>query len=230
MISPDQLRRLTDLVGDLQQEVPADGFEVMGELVDSVAESVPGAQYAGLTITGRRQLETPVATGRYPLVMDEIQQSQGEGPWLSSSREEHAIRIDDLAADTRWPRYRSEVLRRTPIRSGLLFRLFAFKRNWGALSLYADRAHAFDHDSVETGRTLATHVALAWGIVERQKQFRKALASRDVIGQAKGVLMERFRIEAAAAFGLLKLLSQEWNTPVIEIAERVVRGPQRPKR
>ena len=67
----------------------------------------------------------------------------------------------------------------------------------------------------------ATHTALAWNMLRRDEQFRSALASRDVIGQAKGMLMERFGIDAVRAFDLLKRLSQDSNTPLHEVAERL---------
>ena len=63
--------------------------------------------------------------------------------------------------------------------------------------------------------------------MRRDQQFRTALLSRDVIGQAKGMLMERFDIDAAAAFGLLIRTSQDSNTPVTQVAQRVVAGDQR---
>jgi AmiR/NasT family two-component response regulator len=63
---------------------------------------------------------------------------------------------------------------------------------------------------------------LAWHLGLRDREFRRALASRDVIGQAKGILMERFGIDAVRAFELLKRLSQESNTAVVDIAERLV--------
>ena len=101
------------------------------------------------------------------------------------------------------------------------------RRTAGALSLYGNQTHAFDDDSLEVGLTFATHVALALNILQRDGQLRSALASRDVMGQAKGMAMERFRIDAVAAFELLKRLSQESNTPLTELAERLAR-PHRP--
>lgn len=221
MTSRNELLRLTEMVRDLQREAPAD-LRTLESLVRSAAESVPGAQYAGITITGPRYLETPSATGRYPIVLDGIQRQEGEGPCLSAAWEQHTIRIDDLASDARWPRYRREALRQTPIRSVLSFRLFASKRSAGALNLYADQTYVFDSESVEVGLAFATHLAIAWNILQRDKQFRSALVSRDIIGQAKGIVMERFGIDAVEAFELLKKLSQQSNTPVAELAQRLV--------
>lgn len=45
---------------------------------------------------------------------------------------------------------------------------------------------------------------------------------RDIIGQAKGMLMERFNVDAAAAFQLLVNLSQNSNIRVEVIAQKLV--------
>ncbi|WP_286133714.1 ANTAR domain-containing protein [Mycobacterium sp. 360MFTsu5.1] len=68
---------------------------------------------------------------------------------------------------------------------------------------------------------LATHAALAWDSVRREVDFRSALSSRDVIGQAKGIIMERFQVNAVAAFNMLTRLSQESNTPVAVLAQKL---------
>lgn len=227
--SCDEVLRLAAVVRYGQQPDPADARSTLDDFVASAAESVPGAQYAGITITQRRTLATVAATGRYPVVLDEIQNHEGEGPCLAAARDDHTIRIDDLAADTRWPRYRREALQYTPIRSVLSIQLFSHHQKAGALSFYAERALAFDDDSMKAGATSANHAALAWEIVQRERQFRTALASRDIIGQAKGILMERFSIDAVAAFDLLKRLSQESNTAVTVLAERLV-GSDHPLR
>jgi GAF domain-containing protein len=167
-------------------------------------------------------------TGRHPIVVDEIQCRHHERPCFSGAWEHQIIRIDDLAADGRWPRYRQEALHRTPIRSILSFRLFTDRQTAGVLNLYAEQTHTFDDESVEVGLAFATHTALTCNILRRDEQFRTALASRDVIGQAKGILMETFGIDAIGAFDLLKRLSQESNTPVTDIAHRLA-GVDRPR-
>jgi len=131
---------------------------------------------------------------------------------------------DDLGADERWPLYREEALKQTPIRSILSFGMFGDGQTTAALNFYAEPTHAFDDGSVNLGMIFATHTAPVWNMARREQQFRTALVSRDIIGQAKGMLMERFDIDAAAAFGLLTRVSQESNTPVALIAERVIAG------
>ena len=72
----------------------------------------------------------------------------------------------------------------------------------------------------------AAHAATAFGAVREKEQLRAALTSRDLIGQAKGMLMERYQIDATAAFSLLARLSQDSNTKLVEIAAQIIEaGP-----
>lgn len=225
-----ELRRLAEMVLEMPERTSLDAVAVLKELTYSAVRSVPGAQHAGITVTDRHHhIETHGATGQYPALLDDIQRRHGEGPCVSAAWQHHTMRIDDLATDQRWPRYREEALRRTPVRSVLSFDIFNDRQMAGALNFYAERAYAFGDESLEVGLAFATHAALAWNISRRDDQFRSALASRDIIGQAKGMLMERFGTDAVAAFDLLKRLSQETNTPVVEIAHRVVNAARPPR-
>lgn len=96
------------------------------------------------------------------------------------------MQITDLSAERRWLRYRRMALEQTPIRSILSFELFIDGGSMAALNFYADHPHAFSEESVEIGTVFATHIALGWSMMRRNDQFRSALASRDIIGQAKG--------------------------------------------
>jgi GAF domain-containing protein len=215
------IREVAELVQTLQQQ-DTDLDTVLGELTQSAVSAMPEAQYAGITVACRNgKVRTASATGRYPVLLDEIQQQHQQGPCLSAAREHHVIRIDDMQLETRWPAYCRHA-RETPIRSVMSFQLFADHNEMGALNFYAEQPHAFDDEAAELGLILATHTALAWNMVRRDEQFRSALASRDIIGQAKGMIMERFRIDAVQAFELLKRLSQSSNTPLAVVARQLV--------
>jgi ANTAR domain/GAF domain len=215
--------RLAVLIGDLQNCPPREMPKALGELTVTAVQYVPGAQYAGITVTdGRGRIDTSSAIGRYPRLMDVIQQRHHEGPCLQAVRQHQTVRVDDLNTETRWPNYQRDALAQTPIRSVLSYSLSANHHALGALSFYAERPHAFDNESESLGFVYATHAALAWNASLRNIQFRDALASRDIIGQAKGMLMERHQINAEEAFDLLRRLSQESNTPVAELSRRLV--------
>ncbi|GAB1814629.1 GAF and ANTAR domain-containing protein [Mycobacterium sp. MUNTM1] len=224
------IAELADLVNEAQSN-PVDVDQALSELLESVAQFVPGVQYAGITLASRSSgISTAAATHRYPVLLDKLQQQHQEGPCLTAAWEQHVIRIDDLASETRWPRYAEDAVAQTPIRSIMSFELSVTSDTLSALNVYAEQPRAFDHESVELGLIVATHTALAWKMLRRDEQFRSALASRDIIGQAKGILMERFNLDSVAAFSLLTRLSQKTNTKIADLAQRLidVEHPSRP--
>jgi len=219
----DMMRDVAELVQTLNQRSRVEPEDALDELLVNLLAHIPCAQYAGVTLTtSGGDVQTLSATDRYPAILDDIQRQLGEGPCLAAAWKHHVVRLDDIAAEERWPSYCLEVAATTPIRSILAFELFTGEGSTGALNFYSQTPNAFDDDSVELGLILATHAALAWHMVRRDEQFRSALASRDVIGQAKGMLMERFDIDAVQAFELLKRLSQTTNVPLFEVAQQLV--------
>jgi hypothetical protein len=215
----------TQFVFDLHQRASFHTSVLLSGLIAGAAESVPGAQYAGITVTERRRgIETAAATHRYPVMLDEIQSRYQQGPCLTAAALQERVRIDDLVRDDRWPLYRGAASRQTPIRSILSFGMFREGVSSAALNFYAESPNVFDDESVDLGLIFATHAALVWNMMRRDQQFRVALVSRDVIGQAKGRLMERFDIDAAEAFERLKQMSQDGNTPIAQVAQHVTRG------
>ena len=224
------LLQAAQLVADIQQRSSSDTGVLLRELIEGAAGSVPGAQYAGITVTKPQcPSETAAATHRYPVVLDILQDHCRQGPCLSAAAQQDRVRVDDLGTDERWPLYREEALRQTPIRSILSFGMFGDGNTTAALNFYAEPINAFDDGSVNVGMMFATHAALVWNMVRRDQQFRTALVSRDIIGQAKGMLMERFNTDAADAFKLLARLSQESNTRIAELAHQVVAGDHAPR-
>lgn len=216
-----------DALGGALRSLARDGSDddepTLGELAGAALAAVPEAGYAAIS-TRRRdgRVETLAATHRIPVPLEELQSGCGAGPAVSGSLEKGPIRIDDLAADIRWPQFSVPASSLTPVRAVLLLPLSGGHRNSGALSLYADRPGAFHDRAVRTGRIYAAYTALAWRQLRRGDQFREALASRDLIGQAKGIIMERFSVDAAQAFELMKRLSQTMNAPVSEVARRLI--------
>ncbi|GAB7143465.1 GAF and ANTAR domain-containing protein [Mycobacterium riyadhense] len=214
--------QVAELARNLQEQQPTDDIDTtLGNLLDTAVKSVPGAEHAALTMGSRDGVRTVSATAGYPILLGKIQQRHkdmcGAATW-----EGQVIRIDDVTTEQRWPGYCRDVADETPIRSIMTIPLFVNRHNMGALNFYASRRHAFDAESVEMALIMATHAALAWSMLRHDQQFRSALASRDLIGQAKGMLMERFNVDAVRAFALLSQLSQNSNTAVVEIARRLI--------
>jgi ANTAR domain/GAF domain len=221
--------RFAEMLRDLERSQPSDTESALRELTKNAAASLPGAVCAGITVATRAgEVRSMAASDAMAEELDDIQRRTREGPCLTSAWEQHTIRISDMATETRWPAFCREALRTTDARSAQSFQLFKDRESMGALNFYGDEVDAFDEESLELGLILATHTAVAWNLLLRDDQFRSALTSRDVIGQAKGMLMERYSIDAAAAFGLLRRLSQETNNPLISVAEQVIQTSNKP--
>jgi GAF domain-containing protein len=215
--------RIAELVQALHGRSDTDSETVIAELAEHAAIEIPGAEYAGITITRTgKHIETPAATHMYPMLLDKIQQRHAEGPCLSAAWEEKTVHVADLQTDERFPLYRQDALAETPIRSIMAFQLFIAGETMGALNVYAETPNVFDDESRNIGLVFAAHSSVAWNSARREEQFKKALASRDVIGQAKGMIMERYGVNAVQAFDLLRKLSQDSNVPLIKVATDLV--------
>lgn len=158
--------------------------------------------------------------------MDKIQQRHQEGPCLTAAWEEKTIHVADLETDDRFPLYRQDVLAETPIRTIMAFQLFIAGETMGALNVYAEEPDVFGDESRNIGLVFAAHSSVAWNSARRDEQFKNALASRDVIGQAKGMIMERYGVDAVQAFELLRKLSQDSNVALIKVATQLVADTQ----
>lgn len=219
--------RIAEIVQELYGRPDADSETVIAELAEHAAVEIPGAQYAGVTVTRNgKHIDTPAATHKWPLLLDEIQQRYGEGPCLTAAWEEKTVHLANMETDERFPRYARDVLAQTPIRSVIAFQLWIAGETMGALNVYAEKPNVFSAETREIGLVFAAHSSVAWNAARRDEQFKKALASRDVIGQAKGMLMERYGVNAIQAFDLLRKLSQDSNTPLIQISTELVAQQQ----
>jgi GAF domain-containing protein len=132
------------------------------------------------------------------------------------------LRVPDVSDDDRWPRFTAAALAQTPVRALLCVPLYSHIRTWGALMLLAEQPGALDDETEQAATILATHTALTLETMHHDRHYRSALGSRDIIGQAKGVLMERFEVDATSAFALLTRLAEESHRPVVVVAKELL--------
>jgi GAF domain-containing protein len=214
---------VAEVVQGLHNRPDADSDTVVAELAEHAAAEIPGALYAGITLTrNAKQIDTPAATHKWPILLDEIQQRHREGPCLTAAWEEKTVHVADLETDDRFPMYRRDALEQTPIRSVMAFQMFIAGETMGALNVYAEQPNAFGQVSKDMGLIFAAHSSVAWNAARRDEQFKRALASRDTIGQAKGMIMERYGVDAVQAFEVLRKLSQDSNVPLVQVATDLV--------
>ena len=107
------------------------------------------------------------------------------------------------------------------VRSMLYLQLFTEADSMGALNIYAAAPSAFGEESESTGMLLAAHAAIAMTAARTEATLRAGLDGRDAIGQAKGILMERYKITATEAFGLLAASSQSVNQKLRAVSDHL---------
>ncbi|CAN5824954.1 GAF and ANTAR domain-containing protein [soil metagenome] len=196
--------------------------EVLREVTAAAIELIPGADAAGVLLVGKAgKFESLAGTSGLPHELDELQIKHQEGPCLEAAVDALIVRSDDFHTETRWPNYTRDALE-LGVQSGLSFKLYTAERTAGALNLFGFEANVFNSESEAIGSVLAAQAAAAILASRRDEQLQSALMSRDLIGQAKGVIMERFNVDDARAFAMLRELSQSGNTKLVEIAQQVL--------
>jgi GAF domain-containing protein len=190
-------------------------------IVSAAASTLNAGRDAGLILLERGGLVPQATSGQAPLYLDLQQQQAGEGPCIEAARQQAVIRIDDTRSDPRWPGFMAEA-RKHGVLSQLCIPLWVDERCLGTLSLYAGDPSAFTDLDERITAMFATMAALALADALRAVQMRAAVVNRDLIGQAKGILMERHRITADAAFALLAGASQRRNIKLTEVAADLV--------
>ncbi|TDL01614.1 ANTAR domain-containing protein [Mycobacterium paragordonae] len=216
---------LAHLLGTLAVELEghSDPEEVLREIVRSSVEIVPGARWAGISYIEGDRIESRVPTDQLVAELDALQTTLDGGPCLSALREHHTVKIDDMATEKRWPRFAEAAMHRG-VRSLLSFRLFVRRGSLGALNLYGGETNVFDEESILVGEVLAQHASVALARLNSEARFQRALDSRDIIGQAKGLLMQRNDVDGLHAFRMLLKVSQETHTKLVDVAQCLVQA------
>jgi GAF domain-containing protein len=211
--------QLSELARELQQE--DDVHAVLASIVHAALDLIPGTAHASISlITARKKIDSEVASGEFPRQLDALQNSTGQGPCLDAAYEKQLVRVPDLTREERWPAFTRGAVA-LGARSMLSFQLFVEGDRLGALNLYGDGPDAFSSESEQVGMLVAAHAAVAFADSQKISQLSEALASRQLIGQAEGILMERYKITAEQAFVLLSRASSRSNIKLRDIADRL---------
>ncbi|HEY6745814.1 MAG TPA: GAF and ANTAR domain-containing protein [Mycobacteriales bacterium] len=192
--------------------------ETLTVVGEAALANIPRTSSAGISLEARRGLlETRSATDELPARVAEVQSDTGEGPCLESIQRRAPVRMDDSAAEQRWSAFTGRIADE-PFASMLSVPLLVGGEAIGSLSLYSGEPGVFDADAEEMGFVLAQHAAVAIAGAREEEGLLQALDHRDLIGQAKGILMERHKVTADEAFRLLVRASQTLNVKLRELA------------
>jgi transcriptional regulator with GAF, ATPase, and Fis domain len=213
--------RMAAAARDLQDQ--GDPRQLLEAAVRLAVDNVGGADAAAISVVQRRrQVETFAQTAEYVVKADRLQYELQEGPCLDAVWEERVVHSPDLREERRWPTWAPRVVEEMEVRSMLCFQLFTHEDTVGALNLYAREPQAFDARDRDDGLALAAHIAVATVAAQKIEHLETAVESRTVIGQAVGMLMERFDLGSERAFALLVRISSHANRKLRDIAEDVV--------
>jgi hypothetical protein len=202
---------------------PIELDEALDRITRGAADMVPGIDYASISLTGKGGLiQTLAPTDEVAVLLDDLQYALGQGPCVEAALHDPWVQVDDLAGDERWPAYGTRAAAEFGVGAQLAFQFRAARHTSGALNLYAKTAYAIDTETRQIGALFAQLAAVALGWSRHDSSISNALHSREQIGQAVGIIMERYRLDADRAFSFLVRTSQTANIKLYDVAAAIV--------
>jgi hypothetical protein len=222
--APPPLQQLADVMADVSSsmQAPVNLDQTLQLITRGAAETVPGIVEASISLTRKDgRIETLAPTGPLAIRADHLQYELHEGPCLDAALGEPVVMVADLATDPRWPDFGPKAAA-LGLGAHLAFQFSAEPHTRGALNLYCTEPYGIDEDSVHLASLFAGQLAVAMGWAKQDETMSQALATRNVIGQAVGIVMERYTLDADRAFAFLARLSQSGNIKLREVATSLV--------
>ena len=195
--------------------------ETLDNIVKLAVNTLDSCEFAGISLVQGKKITSPASSNDIPKIVDAIQSETGEGPCIDAIREHEMFITGRLDSETRWPKFATRAHEETGVMSILSHRLFAEMDTMGSLNLYSRQTDAFTPTDVALGAVFATHASVAMDAANRERGYQRSVDSRDIIGQAKGIIMASTRCSADAAFGILVRQSQYENRRLFDIATEV---------
>lgn len=210
---------LVRLARSLQAE--PDTTSLLREIVAAALRLFPEADAASISVVARpHHVVCEYASSELARTADEVQTEVEQGPGLDAIYEQHVVRVPDLHVEDRWPEFAGRA-RELGVGSMLSLRLFVQDTTLGVLTLCSRRVGVFGEESETVGLAFAGHAAVALASARALEHLSLAVDRRDLIGQAKGRLMERHALDAEQAFALLARVSQSSQRKLYDVAREV---------
>ena len=199
---------------------PGDLDATLRQITSAAVRLLPNVQFSSITVLSKSELRTVAPTDERLLRVDEEQFRLQEGPCFDAATREEQVVSSDLRADPRFPRYAAAAVE-AGIRSQVGVRLYDSPTSNAALNLYSTKVGAFD-DLSSLSALFAHQAGQAISYAHELTTLADAVRSRTVIGQAVGLVMERFQLDEERAFAFLQRLSSHQNRKLRDIAEELV--------
>jgi GAF domain-containing protein len=197
--------------------------ETLDAIVHAAQSSLPGIEHVGISVLHPDgTLETKAATSQLVWELDALQYELNEGPCVTAMHQAPIVTAPQIRHDQRWPRFVGEAVKRSGLQAQMAVQLFADDRTIGGLNMYSTESPEIDPEAVHIAEMFATHAALALGRSRRESNLNEAIASRQQIGVAIGITMQRFGIDEERAFQYLVRASAASEMKVRDVAREVV--------
>lgn len=220
MEQQELIRVVTEVAASLRLPIELD--EALQRITASAADTVPGIDHVSISLTTRHGgIQTLAPTDAVTVRADELQYELRQGPCYLAATQAPVVQVDDLATDSRWPEYGPKAAA-LGIGSQLAFQFEAEPHTRGALNLYSNEPGQIGGEARQLGAMFAQLVALALGWSRQDETLSETLARRSTIGQAIGILVERYRLDPDRAFAFLVRLSQTGNTKLHDVAAGII--------
>lgn len=215
-----------DLAAELDHEATPE--ELLDQVVHVATRLVPGADDAGIALVSDKGLQTCAAAGDAAVAADDIQRALGDGPSQQVICDGQTLRVADLLTDPRWVDFGVQAAE-LGVRAMLVCPLPMPRKRAGVLTLYSARPDAFDAAAELVVPVFAARAAIAAAYADKVTNLHRAIESRQVIGQATGILMERHRLSPKQAFDTMVTASQEAHLKLREVALRINETGEEPR-
>jgi GAF domain-containing protein len=203
--------------------------ETLETIVRTARDTVPGIDEVGVTIAHRNGLmETAAATSDLVRQLDALQYDHGEGPCVYAIEGRGVVQVDRLRDEKRWPKFRPPAVA-LGVRAQLGIELYVDKQTLGGLNMYSVTTDVLPEGASQVAELFATHAALALGRAKQARDLNTAIVTRKVIGQAMGIVMERYGLNEDSAFNFLARVSQTSNIKLRKVAQEIVDQGNRAK-
>ena len=205
-----------------------DPGHAMSTMLQAAAAVIPHIEHLGTMVHHTSAPATCAVSDPFAAQMQALHLDLGEGPGFEAVATGLPVISDDIEGDARWPAYARAAAARG-LHTQLSLPLLWQDRALGALSLYWTEPHLLDAATLTLAQGFAAQTAAVVGLAREREHLTYALKSRQIIGNAVGVLMERHHLEAAAAFTVLQRISQDSNTKLRDVAEQFLLTGQLPQ-
>jgi hypothetical protein len=205
---------------------PGDVKQTLGHIIASARVNIPGADYVSISFrAGEGHLETLASTDPLPDQLDALQYELGEGPCFDAVTDGNVTYSGDLANDPRWPIFGAQAAA-AGVRSQMAIRLHADTKTRTGLNFYSRLSSAFDEPD-ELIALFASHARIALGYAREVDHLNAAVSTRKLIGEAIGIIRERYQMSEERAFEFLVRVSQTSNIKLRLVAQEIVNMPAR---